>query len=110
MMEETGNDASRMTGDDGGNRAGEEDNHRTRQAFPFFFVEEEKKRGRVRSKLSRRGWPEMMEKTRNEKMNWEQWSIERGFFPSSTRDLEGLRARASDGFGGISPFCTILCT
>lgn len=36
-------------------RAGEEENRRTRQAFPSFFVEEEKKRGRVRSKLRRRG-------------------------------------------------------
>ncbi|KAJ8620621.1 hypothetical protein MRB53_029150 [Persea americana] len=110
MMEEIRNDASRMTVADGGDRAREKDNHKTRQAFPYFFRRRRKEKGKSPSKLSRRGWPEMIEETRNEKMNWEQWSIERGYSPSLTRDLEGLKAGASNGFRGISLFCTVLCT
>ncbi|KAJ8629847.1 hypothetical protein MRB53_023170 [Persea americana] len=70
--------------------------------FPLFFVEEEKKRGRVRSKLRRRGWPEMMGEMRNKKMKWELWSIERG--DDSNQWQDAPLPHKFDRLGGVKRY------
>ncbi|KAJ8629848.1 hypothetical protein MRB53_023171 [Persea americana] len=46
IMGEIRNEALRMTEEDGGDRAGEEDNHRFKQAFPSFFRRRRKEKGK----------------------------------------------------------------